>query len=265
LNAAKKAVLKGSKMKIPKNIHIMQHLAKSLEQSIIDPSSNAVIFGERADDYITYRELDFLSNAVGNAFLKKLGPQPVNKNPEKELVVALCLPPSLQFISLILATLKIGAAYCPIMMDFPEERIVGCIKHVQPIIVVISNKDRQIYQKFDNIRNDNLCNHIIFIVLEDLWESINNVSVPMDPVPCIQTTYNPDITYPPYHKRIVAVFNGSSRLGGFRSIRYKSPAILNMIIWEWKTFKMSQDEKCLIQAELDTVLSIGLASKTPMM
>jgi len=243
-------------MRIPKKIHIIEYLAKSLNKNKINPTATAVIFGEDTGDSVTFQQLDALSNAVANAFITGLPNIISNKNPDGDLIMAFSLPPSLQCVSIMCAILKLGAAYCPISLGLPEERLIQFVEQIKPILFVVS-KHNENQDKYTKLLKSKEYAFTKFIILEDLWEEIDAAKWSVAPVETIDKTSDPEIIYPPLYQRPVAIFGGSSKVGLFRGVKYKSTAVFNMMNWEWKTFKMHTREKLLIQAEMDTVLSIG--------
>ncbi|MDR2796905.1 MAG: condensation domain-containing protein, partial [Treponema sp.] len=83
------------------------------EQALKTPGNTALVFeGKR----LTYWELHEEANRLGNYLQREYHIQPDD-------VVALCLEPSEQMVIAILAVLKAGGAYTPIMPDYPPERI----------------------------------------------------------------------------------------------------------------------------------------------
>lgn len=82
------------------------------EQVRLTPSKNAVYF---EGTYMTYKELNEKANQLAQVLLKN-GIKPGN-------VVSLFMEKSLESIVAILATLKVGAAFLPLDVEYPKERI----------------------------------------------------------------------------------------------------------------------------------------------
>ncbi|MER5967911.1 amino acid adenylation domain-containing protein [Streptomyces sp. NPDC002057] len=76
------------------------------------PDAVALVFGERA---LTYAELDAQVNRLARLLLAR------GAGPEK--VVALALPRSIEMVAALFAVLRTGAAYLPLDLDHPADRL----------------------------------------------------------------------------------------------------------------------------------------------
>ncbi|MCX4985262.1 non-ribosomal peptide synthetase [Streptomyces sp. NBC_00572] len=76
------------------------------------PDAVALVFGERA---LTYAELDAHVNRLARLLLAR------GAGPEK--VVALALPRSIEMVAALFAVLRTGAAYLPLDLDHPADRL----------------------------------------------------------------------------------------------------------------------------------------------
>ncbi|HKX30429.1 MAG TPA: amino acid adenylation domain-containing protein, partial [Blastocatellia bacterium] len=76
------------------------------------PEAPAVVFGARE---LNYRELNARANRLAHLLIKE--------GVEPEDVVALAVPRSLEMIVALLGILKAGAAYLPLDLDYPAERL----------------------------------------------------------------------------------------------------------------------------------------------
>ena len=87
------------------------------------PNSTAVSFLGRA---LTYAELDRRSNRIANWLRDRLGIADEGNG----MLVPLCFAPGIERIAVILAILKLGAAYVPIDPSFPEARVQHIIEDI---------------------------------------------------------------------------------------------------------------------------------------
>ncbi|WP_058043145.1 non-ribosomal peptide synthetase [Streptomyces roseifaciens] len=89
------------------------------------PGETAVVCG---DERRTYAELDARADAFARR-LAALGAGP-------DTVVALALPRSAELVAAVLGTLKSGAAYLPVDLDHPAERVALMLEDAAPLAVL---------------------------------------------------------------------------------------------------------------------------------
>ncbi|MFC8792457.1 amino acid adenylation domain-containing protein [Streptomyces cinereoruber] len=89
------------------------------------PDDTALVFGERS---LTYAELDARVNRIARLLLAR------GAGPEK--VVALALPRSLDMVAALFAVLRTGAAYLPLDLDHPADRLRLMIEDTGPLCLV---------------------------------------------------------------------------------------------------------------------------------
>jgi amino acid adenylation domain-containing protein len=95
------------------------------EQARARPDSVALVFESSS---LTYAELDARANQLAHLLIER-GAAP-------ERVVALAVPRSLDMVVAELAVLKSGAAYLPIDVDYPVERVAFMLADAAPVCVV---------------------------------------------------------------------------------------------------------------------------------
>ncbi|WP_055700599.1 non-ribosomal peptide synthetase [Streptomyces silaceus] len=89
------------------------------------PDAVALVFGERA---LTYAELDARINRLARLLLAR------GAGPER--VVALALPRSLDMVAALFAVLRTGAAYLPLDLDHPADRLRLMAEDTGPLCLV---------------------------------------------------------------------------------------------------------------------------------
>ncbi|MBO0916240.1 non-ribosomal peptide synthetase, partial [Streptomyces laculatispora] len=89
------------------------------------PDAVALVFGERA---LTYAELDARINRLARLLLAR------GAGPEK--VVALALPRSIEMVAALFAVLRTGAAYLPLDLDHPADRLRLMARDTGPLCLV---------------------------------------------------------------------------------------------------------------------------------
>jgi amino acid adenylation domain-containing protein/non-ribosomal peptide synthase protein (TIGR01720 family) len=95
------------------------------EQVARDPSATALVFG---DDTLTYAELDDRANRLARLL--------VDRGAGPEQLVAVAVPRSIELAVALLAVLKSGAAYLPLDLGYPAERIEFMLADAAPALVV---------------------------------------------------------------------------------------------------------------------------------
>ncbi|WP_433609984.1 amino acid adenylation domain-containing protein [Prescottella agglutinans] len=89
------------------------------------PDATALVFG---DDAVTYADLDARINRMARVLLAH------GAGPER--IVALALPRSVETVVALFAVLRTGAAYLPLELDHPAERLVGMLDDARPVTMV---------------------------------------------------------------------------------------------------------------------------------
>ena len=94
------------------------------------PDEPAVHFGERT---LSYAELDALTTQLAGALVAR-GARPGG-------IVALGVPRSPELVALMLATLRIGAAYLPLDAQLPPTRLQGILRAAKPDVAVFGTEE----------------------------------------------------------------------------------------------------------------------------
>ncbi|MFD7325292.1 amino acid adenylation domain-containing protein [Streptomyces sp. NPDC059875] len=89
------------------------------------PHAVALVFGERS---LTYAELDAHINRIARLLLAR------GAGPEK--VVALALPRSIDMVAALFAVLRTGAAYLPLDLDHPADRLRLMVEDTGPLCLM---------------------------------------------------------------------------------------------------------------------------------
>ncbi len=97
-------------------------LARQAERT---PDATALVFG---DVTVTYAELDAKINRIARLLIAH-GAAP-------EAVVALGLPRSIDMVAALFAVLRTGAAYLPLELDHPDDRLAAMLDDARPAVLV---------------------------------------------------------------------------------------------------------------------------------
>jgi amino acid adenylation domain-containing protein len=102
-------------------------------------SANALIFD---DEQLSYKELNIHSNQLAH-YLKKLGVVP-------DVLVGICLEPTLEMIVTLLGILKAGGAYLPLDPSLPQERLDFMLEDAQVSVLLTQEKLILHFEDFSN-------------------------------------------------------------------------------------------------------------------
>ncbi|MFF4591812.1 non-ribosomal peptide synthase/polyketide synthase [Amycolatopsis sp. NPDC001319] len=94
-------------------------------QATRTPDATALVFGEQT---LTYAELDEAVNRMARLLL--------SRGAEPERVIALGLPRSIDMVVALFAVLRTGAAYLPLELDYPADRLALMLDDAGPLCLV---------------------------------------------------------------------------------------------------------------------------------
>jgi amino acid adenylation domain-containing protein/non-ribosomal peptide synthase protein (TIGR01720 family) len=103
-----------------------------------NPTATALVFEQ---EIVSYEELNARSNRIAN-YLKTRGVS-------KETLVAICIERGTAMIAGILGILKAGAAYVPVDVDYPKERISYILEDTKATIVLSSSTSKANLENID--------------------------------------------------------------------------------------------------------------------
>jgi enterobactin synthetase component F len=110
-------------------------LAALLEQRMRQAGdTEALVFGEQR---LTYRELDRASGALAAALQAR--------GAGREARIAIALPRSIELVVALVAVLRAGAAYLPLDLDHPPQRIATILGAAEPVLVLADSGPHGIY------------------------------------------------------------------------------------------------------------------------
>ncbi|MER5783106.1 amino acid adenylation domain-containing protein [Streptomyces mobaraensis] len=102
------------------------------ERAAAVPDAVALVAGDRV---WTYAELDARINRLARLFLAR------GAGPDR--VVALGLPRSLDMVAALFAVLRAGAAYLPLELDYPADRLASMVAETRPVVLVTDSTVRE--------------------------------------------------------------------------------------------------------------------------
>ncbi|GAA0395145.1 amino acid adenylation domain-containing protein [Streptomyces luteireticuli] len=110
------------------------------ERAALTPEATALVDGDRV---WSFAELDAQVNRLARLFLAwGAGP---------DRVVALGLPRSLEMVAALFAVLRAGAAYLPLELDYPVDRLAFMVEETEPVVLVTDSTARGRMPDFEAI------------------------------------------------------------------------------------------------------------------
>jgi amino acid adenylation domain-containing protein len=119
----------------PKELNIVTLFELQVQTS---PNATALIFEE---ERVSYQELNERSNRIAH-YLKAQGVT-------TETLVAICIERGINMMAGILGILKAGAAYVPVDIDYPKERISYILEDIKATIVLSSSTGKMVLKDQD--------------------------------------------------------------------------------------------------------------------
>jgi len=117
-------LLEGETKPFPGNASLTQFFQVGFTENRIQDNRVALIYEEK---HHTFKQLDETSAVLAEAIREIIAPMR-NGNPDGDTVIGVCIPPSEKLVFILFAILKLGAAYVPFDVSFPEERVVSMVK-----------------------------------------------------------------------------------------------------------------------------------------
>lgn len=170
-----------------------------------DPNLPALVFGETTLDYAT---LEARSFALASQ-LRAMGVGPGS-------VVAVALPRSLELVLALLAVLRAGAAYLPLDLAHPDERLARILASAQPVCVLAA---ADVAARMDGVP----------VLAPEQWTALSFAAPWADPAPS-------DAAY---------VIYTSGSTGEPKGVVIEHRAIVNRLLWMREHYGIRSDDRVL--------------------
>lgn len=218
----------------------LQQLHRILEENLFSSKcgfETALIFNNHK---LTYNDLNTAANRMANLLLDQIHEYELQPNSDGDWNIAVCMPPSSDFIVTLLAILKTGAAYLPLDMTFPQNRIDHILQEAKPTMVIYDS----------GAMERNSFGSTAALSLDECKElSANNDESNIPDVRTLKPTNSNDLA-------LVLYTSGST--GVPKGVRLPHSAILNRLQWQWETFPFSSTEKiCAFKTAITFVDSVS--------
>jgi amino acid adenylation domain-containing protein len=194
----------------PQQYYLHELFEKQVERV---PESTAVIFENK---HLSYKQLNSRSNQIAYA-LNHIGIGP-------ETLVGLYIERSFDLIAGILGVLKAGAAYVPLNLDDPEERLLFVLQDANPAVIV---SQESIRHRLPNTGANVLC------LDTDIQNNHTNFTISRD------RRRNPD--------NLAYVIYTSGSNGRPKGVMMSHRSLVNRFFWELDAFRRNERDVVLQQ------------------
>uniref|UniRef100_V9IDN0 Mycosubtilin synthase subunit C n=1 Tax=Apis cerana TaxID=7461 RepID=V9IDN0_APICE len=201
-------------------------------QTAVNYSNQVAIYYKDDNDQeyvISYEKLNEITNKLARVFQKLEKSEGASKS-----FVAVCMKPSHQLPTVLIAILKAGMAYLPLDAEFPMVRMKHILEEAKPFVVVIEQEtDLSLYEGTNTITYEQL-------LKQSKNEEKENLKVEEDP----EST------------AIVLYTSGSTGIP--KGVLLPHATILNRLEWQWQELPYAKDEKnCIFKTSLTFVDSVS--------
>ena len=158
-------------------------------------------------------------------------------------IIGVCLPPSIDLIVGLLAIFKIGAAYLPIDVSYPPERVAYILNDAHPVLLLSCGSivSTALFSKVDH-------NLPVFDI--DTFQ-MDQVEIPIEKY--LLKNFQPVIQ----GDQLAVVLYTSGSTGIPKGVRLKHRNILYRLNWQWRTFPYAENEVSCFKTALTFVDSIA--------
>ena len=190
----------------------------------VEKTPNAIAVAFKAEK-LTYQQLNERANQLAR-HLQTLGVK-------TEVLVGICVEPSIEMVVGLLAILKAGGAYVPLDPNYPQERLQFIFTDAQ--VSVLLTQTRLV---------EALPDHDAQVVyLDKDWSQIAQSS-----------SENPDCGVTSENLGYVIYTSGST--GKPKGVQGLHQGVVNRLHWMWETYPFKEDETCSQKTSLSFVDSV---------
>ncbi|XP_073818947.1 nonribosomal peptide synthetase ebony [Musca autumnalis] len=227
---AKLSIVKGHQQEL-----IPRHLHRIFEEGVAHRSHKTALihykdantasdFQHQLPQQTSYLEMNRRANQCARLLVREATQRFLQPNSDGDFIIAVCMQPSDDLITTLLAIWKAGASYLPIDPSFPANRIQHILQESKPIIVV--HDDSVDKSRFDST------------IVQTL--TISELSLNSSQMQGSNLMASEMLSSGVSNLAIVLYTSGST--GVPKGVRLPHEVILNRLQWQWSTFPYALNE-----------------------
>ncbi|XP_013103440.2 beta-alanyl-bioamine nonribosomal peptide synthetase ebony isoform X2 [Stomoxys calcitrans] len=226
---AKLSIVKGRQQElVPRQLHRifeegLSHRAQKTALIHYNEASNAGDFQQQLPRQTSYQEMNRRANQCARILVRETTQRFLQANADGDFIIAVCMQPSDDLVTTLLAIWKAGAAYLPIDPSFPTNRIQHIMRESKPILVIAD----------DNVDKSRFGPAATVMTISEL--SMSSMQVERDNLRATEM-----LASGASNLAIVLYTSGST--GVPKGVRLPHEVILNRLQWQWTTFPYALNE-----------------------
>ena len=190
-----------------------------------------------ASTTVTFGQLDERSTELAHQLLSGIHQAPESAT---DWIIAVCLPPSVELITSLLAIFKLGAAYLPLDPAFPSNRVAHILDDAQPSLLITTTQvledtgfHRLLQHNLSVFRYDSPIASLNFVSDHHQDEMMNR------------------------HQELAVVLYTSGSTGVPKGVRLTHRNIYHRLTWQWRSLPYDSTEVACFKTALTFVDSIA--------
>lgn len=203
-----------------------------------------IIPDRKSSPTITFGQLDDKATALAH---KIISGHILPFHPENELIIAVCVLPSVELIVSLLAIFKLGGAYVPLDPSSPPNRIVHILKEVDPALLLTT----------DCLMDKIKFAHLVPNLMIECYDELNDQSNLYDTSNLSRATTETTFPVKSRSQNLAAILYTSGSTGIPKGVRLTYRNICYRLSWTWRVFPYKHDEVGCFKTALTFVDSIA--------
>jgi len=206
-------------------------------------------YGKNGLKGYTYSEVQEMVLRVAHVIKKIINTVPWEPtNADGDLIIAICLPNTLQLIVTVLAILELECCYLAIDAMCAEEQLIHILRDNKPLLIIIE-PDAPVLSRYKFISASSSSKAPRVIPIDLIWKDAMSLKgdVFADSTPLLKQNPEDIIT-------AICYTSGTGALP--KPVRISHQSIFNRLVWQWKTFPYQSDDRAALTARPTSVAFI---------